>query len=548
MKTIATSALLLLSLCMLSGGPEETEHEVTVTCKNGQAITGFLIGMSDGCYLVEDHDRRRHRIPEASVKDVKLEAIMVKSSSRTADAPAGSGGTASVGLAEVREIERAMREGDYEYAFEIYHRFQESVRRLQYESTQLKDKIHTQYVLSLIRKRDVKGLVSKLKQIDTLEESTRLLILDLVALKIAELVRNEPTGRFTADFAVAVGAHLQSGTPITPERRSQLLTILRRVADEEFRLGEARGYANAAEIYAGLIRIDPETTEDLRGKVKESRFALARILRGDDRLNEAILAIETLLKEEPGNADAILLVGELRFERLQTLVEGALPPRQRELLETYLEAPRKETHAEWAKKRLTEVRLGGAAELRIAKEIETYFPTRKGRRMRYIRTDGRFEELLHVDDIRPFEDALRITYTLTESHKDWSSSHVYEMELSETRVSRLIENTRETLLRFPLQVGDTWSWERGDQTFTRTVISLKEEVTVPLGTFRDCLLVEFETVTREKDGTRRITSKSYYAPGVGLVKLAFDQPSVRAYGLNLVEYGGDEPGIPPQND
>jgi hypothetical protein len=67
---------------------------------------------------------------------------------------------------------------------------------------------------------------------------------------------------------------------------------------------------------------------------------------------------------------------------------------------------------------------------------------------------------------------------------------------------------------------------------TYTVVGLDEEVTVPAGTFKNCLLIEGQAQidqhaganTDEGDGEIEITTREWYAPNVGMVKMERNEP------------------------
>ncbi|MEZ5477805.1 MAG: hypothetical protein R3E95_10070 [Thiolinea sp.] len=62
------------------------------------------------------------------------------------------------------------------------------------------------------------------------------------------------------------------------------------------------------------------------------------------------------------------------------------------------------------------------------------------------------------------------------------------------------------------------------------VVDMEAEITVPAGTFQHCLLIrgegEFSMYVDPKDGyqTIEVTTREWYAPGVGLVKLERNEP------------------------
>ena len=98
---------------------------------------------------------------------------------------------------------------------------------------------------------------------------------------------------------------------------------------------------------------------------------------------------------------------------------------------------------------------------------------------------------------------------------------------------------REPVLKFPAQTGDTWSWEVRGRMYKRTVKSLNETVTVgregSTRVYPDCLAVEFSS-TVDRDGVPvTMTSRSLYAPGVGLVKLEYLDREYRQFNLELVD-------------
>ena len=98
---------------------------------------------------------------------------------------------------------------------------------------------------------------------------------------------------------------------------------------------------------------------------------------------------------------------------------------------------------------------------------------------------------------------------------------------------------RETLLRFPLREGESWTWRAGSREFRRTVRSIRETVTIGRGdsrrTFENCLVVDFTSTSLRNGTPTSITSTSTYAPNMGLVRLEFKNPSFRKFNLELIE-------------
>ena len=164
--------------------------------------------------------------------------------------------------------------------------------------------------------------------------------------------------------------------------------------------------------------------------------------------------------------------------------------------------------------------------------------------MVYRRGDGEFSERIHTDAVVKEGEILRVYNTVKESYRDYTTTKAYLVEIEKDTVFLPTTTAeREPLLKFPFQVGDSWTWQSRQREFKRTVKSLTETVTVgregQTRAYNDCLVVEF-TSTVDRDGSPvSMTSRSTYAPGVGLVKLEFLDAEFRKFDLELVEVGQD---------
>lgn len=79
-------------------------------------------------------------------------------------------------------------------------------------------------------------------------------------------------------------------------------------------------------------------------------------------------------------------------------------------------------------------------------------------------------------------------------------------------------NPPETLMKFPLKTGDSWTWS-GQLGNTEKVtfnfkVSKKEKITVPAGTFNS-IKIEINGSTQ---GGKSISTERWYAPNVGMIK------------------------------
>jgi hypothetical protein len=92
--------------------------------------------------------------------------------------------------------------------------------------------------------------------------------------------------------------------------------------------------------------------------------------------------------------------------------------------------------------------------------------------------------------------------------------------------------------------------------FTRTVVSTHASVTVPAGIFKDCLEIEFSTKYAVDTEPMTFTSRMFYAPDTGLVKLDYEDPKYNGQSLELAEYTrpeepsreGRTPHVKPSSD
>ncbi|OGO77999.1 MAG: hypothetical protein A2Y23_13560 [Clostridiales bacterium GWB2_37_7] len=95
---------------------------------------------------------------------------------------------------------------------------------------------------------------------------------------------------------------------------------------------------------------------------------------------------------------------------------------------------------------------------------------------------------------------------------DDSIIHVYQMGESYDQKNLLNEkeNLEEVLIKLPLQVGNKWISEEN----TYEIIDTKASITVPYGTFDNCLVIK----RTYKDGSEEFM---YYKEGIGLLQSEF---------------------------
>jgi hypothetical protein len=247
-----------------------------------------------------------------------------------------------------------------------------------------------------------------------------------------------------------------------------------------------------------------------------------------------------VIAADPENAEAKKLVEEVEFAALKMKIDAEIGgPELVQAIKKFLERDLKPEQRDWAEKALARATSTARPQ---ATQLTQYFPVKAGRFLVYRRGDGEFTERIRTDSVSREGDTLRVYNTVKETYRDYASSKAYLVEIEKDTV--FLPTTaaeREPLLKFPMQQGDSWTWTSRQREFKRTVKSLTESVTVgregESRLYNDCLVVDF-TSTVDRDGVPvSLTSRSTYAPGVGLVKLEFLDPEFRKFNLELVGIG-----------
>lgn len=90
-----------------------------------------------------------------------------------------------------------------------------------------------------------------------------------------------------------------------------------------------------------------------------------------------------------------------------------------------------------------------------------------------------------------------------------------------------VQESNTCLLKFPIQIGSTWTKKEGDAngelTTTRTILR-KSEVSIGAGSYRDVIVVQVKVqgVLDYREGKAYKSEEyEYYAPNVGLIKTEF---------------------------
>ncbi len=160
---------------------------------------------------------------------------------------------------------------------------------------------------------------------------------------------------------------------------------------------------------------------------------------------------------------------------------------------------------------------------------ESYYPLKAGLRWEYIViSDQGVTKKLLITNLAPREvQGKKVTPRKWDEgghvfiefmEKDGSGIYRYAEQLGEGGTPTLV-TPKECHLKFPITEGNNWNMttKMGNSTLNVafTIESVSEDVTVPAGTFQDCLKIK---QTGSDDAGASLMGYEWYAPKVGIVK------------------------------
>jgi hypothetical protein len=495
---------------------------VKVTQTDGKVIQGDLLGYEQGKYRLRLAGGALQEIDEARVQDIVLVYP-------TGDpAPARDAGV-------LRAAKDAFDRNDLDLAMQ---KIAEALRSLDDDRSQMADlaaRISTAYLERLLDQRDPAKFGDVLRQVlPTLTPAVRKEFFQKMADRLVDLDRSAPENPFTAALADALARLADEGS-VAEETRSSLADVFVARALKDL---EKKDYGAALTLLKGAARVDPKRRDVLKGRIFETAIARAQALSAKGDTEGARAAAREAAAADPESAEAKKILADLDFAAFRQKVDADAPgPELAALLKKFLEgnpAPEQKEWAEQALRRMT------TAERTFSSQLAQYYPVKIGRTLIYRRGNGEFTERLRTDSVTRDGDVLRVYHTVQENYREFATSKAYLVEIEKDCVYMpTTGEEREPVLKFPLQTGDSWSWQSNRRTFKRTVKSLGESVTVgregSARVYPDCLVVEFAS-TVERDGVLvTLTSRSMYAPGVGLVKLDYQDREFQQFNLELVD-------------
>jgi hypothetical protein len=160
---------------------------------------------------------------------------------------------------------------------------------------------------------------------------------------------------------------------------------------------------------------------------------------------------------------------------------------------------------------------------------ESYYPLKEGMRWEYLVISSTSDtKKLIITNLAPQEvQGKKVTprkwdlgghIFIEFMEKDSAGVYRYAEQIGEKGAPTLV-TPKECHLRFPVSEGNSWnmSTKMGNSTLnvTFTIESVSENVTVPAGTYKDCLKIK---QAGGNDAGASVMGYEWYAPKVGIVK------------------------------
>jgi tetratricopeptide (TPR) repeat protein len=499
---------------------------VKVTRTDGKVVQGELLGFENGRYRLRLTGGTVEEIDEKKIQDIVLiSPVGDRRPSRdngALDAARDAFDRNDLSLA-LQKISEAMRSLDDDRS----------------QVAELTAKISAAYLERLLEQKDVARFSEGLRQVvPTLTPATRKDLLQKMADRLADLHKTAPDSPFTVALGDALARLADEGT-LPEESRTALAELLLQRAQAE---SERKDYGAALTLLRGAFRLDPKRREALRGMLSETTAIRARALLEKGDAAGALAAARDAAAADPENGEIKKLIDESEFLVFRQKVDAEVGgPDLAQAIRRFLERDLRPEQRDWAEKALARATTQAKPP---TSQLTQFFPVKLGRFFVYRRGDGEFTERIHTDAVVQEGDLIRVYNTVKETYRDYATSKAFLVEIEKDTVFLPTTTAdREPLLKFPVQLGDSWTWQSRQREFKRTVKSLTDTVTVgsegQTRVYNDCLVIDF-TSTVDRDGAPvSLTSRSSYAPGVGLVKLEFLDAEFRKFNLELIELGQD---------
>jgi hypothetical protein len=517
-----SKSVLALAFAALLGLPAFAQI-VKVTRTDGKTVQGELLGYENGRYRIRLAGGAVEEIDEVKVQDIVLVS------------PSGDRGS-SRDSGSLEAARAAFERNDFDLALQ---KIAEAMRGLDDDRSQMAEltaKISAAYLERLLEEKDPVRFREGLRRVvPSLSADAKKELFQKMAERLADLHRTAPESAFTAVLGEAVARLVDEGS-LSEDSRATLAEILIQRAQTEI---DRKELGSALTLLRGAWRVDPGRREGLKERLSELALARARaLLEKNDAVGAAAVAREAAAAD-PGHAELKKLLEEVEFAAFRQKVDADLgSPELAASIRKFMQRPLTPEQREWAERALVRAINPKRPE---ATQLGQYYPVQEGRFMVYRRGDGEFTEKIRTDSVSREGELLKVHQTVIETYREYSTSKAYLVEVEKDSVFLPTPTEREPILKFPVQAGDSWTWQSRGREFKRTVKSLTESVSAgregETRVYHDCLVVDFTSMIDRDGAPLSLTSRSTYAPGVGLIRLEFLSPEFQKFNLELVDVG-----------
>jgi hypothetical protein len=524
---MSKTALALLAVLVLA--TPGLAQGVKVTLTDGTVVTGTLEGYEQGKYRV--------RIPNGTVRELEEHAVQ---EIVLTERPAGERPSASASSA-TDAARAAFDRGDFDDALRQAGLAMADLDQQRGGLSELVGRIAQAQFERLLEKRDVPALSESLRRtLPILSPEARRATMTRLAERFSDLHKVSPNESFTTAFAEVLARLAEAGT-IEESLRGALADRFATFGQAAF---ERKAFGSAATFYQGAVRVDPSRRSAIQARLVEVLEARARQLLDAGENRAAGLLAREALALDPKNDEARRLLDDADVAQLRLEVDASEPADALTRLRDYLPRATRPENKAWAEQTIARIQANPEKELPgVSAQMRKYFPIRPGRILVYRRADGEIRERIRTDSIARESGLTRVYFTLEEIYRDYSTRKAYFLELEKDAILLPTGGEREPLLRFPVRAGDSWTWQSRGRDFRRSVKSVTEVVALGRGeearSYSDCLVVEFTSTIDREGSPVQITSRSTYAPGIGLIRLDYLDPEFQKFSLELVEQKND---------
>ncbi len=289
-----------------------------------------------------------------------------------------------------------------------------------------------------------------------------------------------------------------------------------------------------------IVSIRKEDTEVLVPLLLQA----SRMFLKNDRPEKALEAAEIAAFLAPDKSAPRKAIEKARYNHVLKYAKSDFPLRDRiKRLEEYLKLPRAarfESAVREQLAQLTETRDRLAREK--TRDATKYFPLEEGATYTY--SQGEDTQIRReIASVEEKEDRIvaEIKQTRGFTGQYLGRQNRFQVVLTENLMYIKEQvNQKYVQMKFPVRKGKSWAQQMDGVVHRRRVVSKKETVRTPSGmVFKDCLAIRMQSgfqMGQEEDLNPSSEITEYYAPGIGLVKVSFNDRSSQFEDIYLVDY------------